>query len=105
MSTIAANRAELKWEYLELGRKTEAYLINELNQLGEVGWELVSVIYHKDLKGLGESWSWTAFLKRPYTGQSAIAHAAATAAAGAAPSGGVRRQEQADDGDIFEVRD
>ena len=66
MSKTATVHAQQKWEYIEITRKTEGYLINELNQLGEVGWELVSVLYHKDVKsGMGSAESWTAFLKRP----------------------------------------
>ena len=66
MSKTATVHAQQKWEYMEITRKTEGYLINELNQLGEVGWELVSVLYHKDVKsGMGAAEAWTAFLKRP----------------------------------------
>jgi hypothetical protein len=68
MSTATAAHVQQKWEYLELTRKTETYLVNELNQLGEEGWELVSVTYRKDPKAASEAWSWTVFLKRPYTG-------------------------------------
>ena len=68
MSKTATVHAQQKWEYMELSRKTEGYLINDLNELGQVGWEMVSVSFHKGAKsGLGESWVWTAFLKRPHS--------------------------------------
>jgi len=71
MSDAASAPAVPQWEYMELSRKTEAYLLNDLNDLGKAGWELVTVLYHRDVK-MGESWSWTAFLKRPTTGQAEI---------------------------------
>ena len=104
MSTVVAEQTKAKWEYLELSRKTENYLVIDLNDLGEAGWELVSVIYHKDLKGLGESWSWTAFLKRPYSGQSPVKLAAAAKAA-ASPGRARKTEEEADGADIFDVKD
>jgi hypothetical protein len=55
---------------MELTRKTQAYLISELTELGQSGWELVSVTKHKEARaGSGEAWFWTAFLKRPHAGQ------------------------------------
>jgi hypothetical protein len=58
-----------KWEYMEVTRKTEAFLVGEMNELGAEGWELVSVVKHRDGKGISEFLTWTAFLKRPSTGQ------------------------------------
>ena len=55
-------QAQQKWEYRTLTRKTEAPFVTELNVLGQQGWELVSVEYYKDMKGLME---WIGFLKRP----------------------------------------
>jgi hypothetical protein len=70
MSKTATVHAQQKWEYMEITRKTEGYLINELNQLGGVGWELVSVLYHRDVKSaMGSADAWTAFLKRPQGAQ------------------------------------
>ncbi len=67
MSKTATVHAQQKWEYMELTRKTEGYLINEMNELGQHGWELVSVLFHKDLKSsLGDATCWTAILKRPH---------------------------------------
>jgi len=68
MSDAAPAAAVSQWEYLELTRKTESYLLSDLNDLGKAGWELVTILYHRDIK-MGESWSWTAFLKRPTAGQ------------------------------------
>ena len=63
-----ATDPQSKWEYMEITRKTEAFLVGDMNQLGAEGWELVSVVKHRDGKGISEFWSWTAFLKRPSTG-------------------------------------
>jgi hypothetical protein len=71
--------AVVKWEFMEFTRKTESYLINELNQFGELGWELASVIHRRDPK-MGESYVWTAFLKRPKSGSSEAADAAKVSA-------------------------
>jgi len=62
MTKTATVHAQQRWEYLELTRKTAAYLVKELNDIGQQGWELVTVTHAKDRKGeLG----WTAILKRP----------------------------------------
>ncbi|MHB1035647.1 MAG: hypothetical protein ACYC35_11900 [Pirellulales bacterium] len=67
MTKTAVVQAQQRWEYQQVTRKTETALILELNQVGDAGWELVSVSYHKDLKSaLGSDFSWTAFLKRPH---------------------------------------
>jgi hypothetical protein len=42
--------------------------VEELNTLGQKGWEVVSVLYYKDAKGI---MAWSGFLKRPCTGQAA----------------------------------
>ena len=55
-------RAQQKWETTAVTRKTEAVLVDEMNELGEHGWEIVSVFHYKDGQG---SMTWTAFLKRP----------------------------------------
>jgi hypothetical protein len=41
-------------------------LLVSINELGQQGWELVDVLYYKDIKG---AMAWTAFLKRPSPGQ------------------------------------
>ena len=65
MTKVITIQAQQMWEYVSVNRKTEEFLIEELNEKGKAGWELVSVTYHKDLKGIGESFSWSAFMKRP----------------------------------------
>jgi hypothetical protein len=73
------------WEYMELSRKTETYLVGDLNDLGKEGWELVTVLFRRDIK-MGESYYWTAFVKRlctdrrpskPIDEQAAVAAASA----------------------------
>ncbi len=67
MTKTATVCAQQRWEYMEITRKTEGYLVADLNQLGDEGWEMVSVHYYKANKsGLGDAWCWTAFLKRPH---------------------------------------
>ncbi len=66
MTKTAVILAQQRWEYKELTRKTEEFLVIDLNEHGKVGWDLVSVSYSKAAKsGLGEAFVWTAFLKRP----------------------------------------
>ena len=67
---------------MELTRKTQAYLINELNELGQIGWELVSITKHKEARaGSGEAWFWTAFVRRPLAAHAPSAPAREKAAA------------------------
>ncbi len=63
MTKTATVQAQQKWECMELTRKTETYLVIDLNKEGQQGWELVSVIHDKNSKG---EMTWTAFLKRPH---------------------------------------
>ncbi len=63
MTKTATVHAIQKWEYQFLTKKTEAYLVKELNDLGQIGWELVSACQGKERGG---DLAWTAFLKRPY---------------------------------------
>jgi hypothetical protein len=62
MTETQAVHAHQKWEYRAFTKQTEIYLLTELGEAGRDGWEMVSVSYNKDLKGI---WGWTAFLKRP----------------------------------------
>jgi hypothetical protein len=104
MTKIVTVAAQQKWEYLALTRKSESYLIGEINLLGQDGWELVSVFYYKDMKGL---WCWTGFLKRPSTGQAAPpppVPVAEKAEASAAPEGSAPADGFDLDGDEFRVR-
>ena len=68
MSKTVTVQAQQKWEFCISTRKTETALLADLNPMGQEGWELVSVEYYKDAKG---TMSWTAFLKRPSSGQAA----------------------------------
>ncbi len=65
MTKTATIQAQQKWEYMELTRRTETYLLSELQEVGLQGWELVSVVQGKDRKG---ETAWTGFLKRPHIG-------------------------------------
>jgi hypothetical protein len=58
----AVVQSQQKWETVSITRKTDAVLVEEMNELGEHGWEMVSASYDKDAKG---TMTWTAFLKRP----------------------------------------
>ncbi len=50
-----------KWEYVSVTRNSDAYLVKDINELGQQGWELVNVYYYKSMKG---AMVWTAFLRR-----------------------------------------
>ena len=58
--------AQQKWECYSVTAFTEQTLLNTLNEVGQDGWEPYMVAYYKDPKG---SMVWTAFLKRPSSGQ------------------------------------
>ena len=62
MTKIVTIKAQQKWEFCLESRKTEASLLKTLNELGQQGWELINVLYYKDLKGV---MTWTGFMKRP----------------------------------------
>ena len=55
-------RAPQRWEYSVVSRSTETYLVHDLNEQGQEGWELVSASSGKNRKGEPK---WIAFLKRP----------------------------------------
>lgn len=65
MTKTAVIQAQQRWEYIFLVRRSELALQDELNSVGQQGWELVSVEYYKDAKGI---MGWIAFLKRPCAG-------------------------------------
>ena len=67
MKTVVV-QAQQRWDYCFETRKTENALLIALNKLGQEGWDLVEVLYYKDLKGI---MTWTAFMKRPSLGPSA----------------------------------
>jgi hypothetical protein len=54
------------WVYVQIPAKTETYLLKELNDSGQQGWELVAITQTKDRKG---ELVWMAFLKRPFVPQ------------------------------------
>jgi hypothetical protein len=62
MAKTAVVHSQQRWEYQSVVKRTESFLEKELNELGQAGWELVSVDHGKDRKG---ETAWTAFLKRP----------------------------------------
>jgi len=62
MAKTATIQAQQRWECLAVVKRTDTALVIDLNQLGQNGWELVTVIYGKDRKG---ELAWTGFLKRP----------------------------------------
>jgi len=62
MTKTAVIQAQQRWEYVFIQRRSELALQDELNAMGQQGWELVSTEYYKDAKGI---MGWIAFLKRP----------------------------------------
>jgi len=99
-------QAQQRWEYASLVRKTEPTLVNDLNLLGQEGWELVAAVYGRDAKG---ELCWTALLKRPSSGAPKAAPLETTAAA-TAPSGATAAREAINppgfdlDGDTFDIK-
>ena len=99
-------QAQQKWETVAITRKTDAVLAEEMNELGEQGWEMVTAFYYKDAKG---TMTWTAFLKRPKSPQAAKAPSTTAAADAAGP-----RPDKAEgppqpagfdlDGEVFDVK-
>ncbi len=100
MTKTAVITAQQRWEYLYTVRRSELALQDELNELGQHGWELVGFEYYKDAKGV---MGWIAFLKRPSAG------AKPAPAAGAADAEGHESGTHADrhpvtEGDVFDVK-
>jgi hypothetical protein len=52
----------VQWEYCFVTRKSENAFLIEINSIGAKGWELISVLYYKDMKSV---MCWTGFFKRP----------------------------------------
>jgi hypothetical protein len=96
--------SQQKWEHVAILRKTEGVLVEEMNLLGEEGWQLVSTEYFKDPKGV---MTWIGFLKRPKTGQPAKTP---SAEAGASADAAKPRAASADpagfdlSGEVFEIK-
>lgn len=84
MTKVATVQAQQKWDYCSASRRTENTLVAAVNELGQSGWELVSVIQHKDGKG---ELLWTGFLKRPGLGQTPAPGSQTAAIAKPAPVG------------------
>jgi hypothetical protein len=95
--------SQQKWEHVAILRKTEGVLVEEMNQLGEEGWQLVSTDYFKDPKGV---MTWIGFLKRPKTGQAVKAPTAAGGATEAAKPQAASAEPAGFDlsGDVFEIK-
>ncbi len=109
MTKTAVIQAQQRWEYKELTRKTEEFLVNDLNEHGKLGWDLVSVSYSKAAKsGLGEAFVWTAFLKRPLVPQSGDPPPDTTVGVAETPPSAEPKAEPAPeetDPDIFDLQD
>jgi hypothetical protein len=87
--------AQQRWEYLTVIRRSEKYLTDELNDVGQKGWELVSILYDRDAKG---ELFWGGFLKRPATQQAQPAAQQKPAAEAQAP----REAQEAELADVSE---
>jgi hypothetical protein len=66
MTRTVTIQAQQRWDYSFESRRTETSLLTTLNELGQHGWEVVDILYYKDIKGI---MSWGAFLKRPSIAQ------------------------------------
>jgi hypothetical protein len=84
MSKTVTIQAQQRWDYCIESRKTESALMNSLANLGQQGWEMVNVLYYKDLKGV---MTWTAFLKRPSAPQPTAPNAQPAMTSASMPSG------------------
>lgn len=98
--------AQQKWEHTAVTRKTESVLVDEINVLGEQGWELVSTEYFKDPKGV---MTWIAYLKRPKVPGASKPHADASASASgsheAKPAAGATEPAGFDlSGEVFDIK-
>ncbi|MGQ9503394.1 MAG: hypothetical protein ACUVQG_01585 [Thermogutta sp.] len=102
MTKTAVILAQQRWEYVFIQRRSELALQDELNAMGQQGWELVHIEYYKDAKGI---MGWIAFLKRP-----SVAKAVGTSAGEhdlpaekEAGTGGAQRPLPPAD-DVFEIK-
>jgi hypothetical protein len=99
--------AQQKWEHQAISRRSDAMLVEEMNELGEHGWHMVSALYYTDAKG---AMTWTAFLRRPKFAPSGKAPAGGAAAEAAYPIPAKPQQAEAGpagfdlSGEVFEVK-
>jgi hypothetical protein len=100
MTKTVIVQSQQKWEYcLENGR-TENSLLAKLNDLGQQGWEAVEILYYKDIKS---AMTWTAFLKRPSTGQAPKPDAGSASGLGAKPIPAGPTEEKSDAAKGFDL--
>jgi hypothetical protein len=66
MTKTVTVQGQQKWDYCLETCRTENSLLIRINELGQQGWEVIEVLFYKDLKSV---MVWTAFLKRPSLGQ------------------------------------
>ncbi|NLE37822.1 MAG: hypothetical protein GX621_07340 [Pirellulaceae bacterium] len=109
MTKMATVHAQQMWEYMSIARKTEDFLVNELNDAGKLGWELVNASHHKDLKSVGGTYCWTAVLKRPLVLQPQAKPSESDVAMGVGAVGGESHLSSAslpseEDTSIFDLR-
>jgi hypothetical protein len=76
MTKVATIHAQQKWDHCSETRRSENAIVIAMTERGQLGWELVNVIYYKDPKG---EMAWTAFMKRPSVGQAPAAAGPAAA--------------------------
>jgi hypothetical protein len=98
MAKTAVVQSQQRWEYQSLVRRTEGSLEKELNELGQSGWELVSVDHGKDMKG---NVCWTAFVKRPAAQAPRAPEQAREAVS--QPSAGPEKAESSPSGEAFDL--
>jgi hypothetical protein len=67
MTKTVSIQAQQKWEYCIETSRTENSLLVKLNGPGQQRWELVEILYYKDMKA---AITWAAFPNRPNIGQS-----------------------------------
>jgi hypothetical protein len=91
MAKTVIIQAQQKWDYRSETRRTDASLVVTLNELGQSGWEVIDVLYHKDPKG---EMAWTAILKRPNAGATANQQGTGASSAVLQPAGVIPTSHQ-----------
>jgi hypothetical protein len=104
MKTVVV-QAQQRWEYCFETRKTENAMLIAMNKLGQEGWEVVDILYYKDLKGI---MTWAVFMKRPSLGPAAAGGPQAAVSggmhAGPAPAKPAEPEGFDLDGEDFQVK-